>query len=299
MHSLLPREAPRFTLPPLAAGKRGLVLGMGGGCDVIGALAVAKLWKEQSQPDAAVLYGNCVSPREFPEDFKALGEFLWMCSPNVVELQQGDQAYGTTRLEQSLPRCSEGSPFVFVVPHDGRDGMSLEEATKKNTRALCESLEALRVDSVVGVDLGGDSLTGGFDFHGDAEFGRDRQVLHALRASNVPCVHLVVAPGCDGESTIEGMRAAVRELDEAGALLGTMPLDEMVGTMRSHAANLSPMRTPNIIHSAFGRVNSASSDDGAAASPEMFRIVRHNQEAHIPCSWLTIALAIDLHPRTP
>ena len=290
LDGLLPRSLPAFALPALAAGQRGLVLGMGGGCDVIGALAVAELWQQSSDPGATVLFGNCVSPRSMASDFTQLGPHLWRCPPEVVPLQAGDNAWGSTRLEQSLPRGAEGSPFLLVVPRDGKGDPPpvVADVTAANSASLAASLAALRLDRVVGIDLGGDSLTGGLDFEGDPECGRDRQVLHALRASGLPCIHLVVGPGCDGESSVAAMREAVRGLDASGALLGCVALDELVGTMSRYAAPLDPSRTPNIIKAAFERP--AGAEDGSS----MCTIRRHGHEAQVPFSWLRVALALEV-----
>ena len=61
---LLPRAMPQFTLPQLSPGERALVVGMGGGCDVFAATALARKWKaqHQSSPETTVLFANCIAP---------------------------------------------------------------------------------------------------------------------------------------------------------------------------------------------------------------------------------------------
>ena len=103
---LLPRALSIFELPSLRSGQRGIVIGMGGGCDVLGALAFAQAWEARS-PGGTVLFANCVSPRPMPSH-EQLAPHLWRCPPNVVPLAAGDGCYGSTRLEQSLPRGAEG-----------------------------------------------------------------------------------------------------------------------------------------------------------------------------------------------
>ena len=117
---LLPRALPTFSLPVLKSTERGLVIGMGGGCDVLGALAVAQAWQQVSEPGATIIFGNCVSPRPMPEDFVQLGPHLWRCPAEVVPLQPADGAYGSARIEQSLPRGAEGSPLLFIIPRNGK-----------------------------------------------------------------------------------------------------------------------------------------------------------------------------------
>lgn len=292
--ALLPRALPAFVLPVLKSGQRALVIGMGGGCDVIAAFALAQNWKASAPHGATVMYSTCVSPRPMPVGHEQLASHLWRCPMEVVPLVPGDEAYGSTRIEQSLPRGPEGSPLLFVVPRDGKSGGTVEEITAANSAAIGESLARLRVDTVLAVDFGGDSLTGGIDFTGDPECGRDRQVLHALRASKLPCVQLVLGPGCDGESSVEAMRAAVRAADERGQLLGVLPLADVVGTMAQCAATLKPSRTPNIVQSAFAFYKSQGLAPGTAAG--LCTISRHGHEQQVPWAWLTVALAFKVGP---
>ena len=295
---LLPRALPTFSLPVLKATERGLVIGMGGGCDVMGALAVAQAWQQVSEPGATIIFGNCVSPRPMPDNFVQLGPHLWRCPAEVVPLQPADGAYGSARIEQSLPRGAEGSPLLFVIPRNGkgRPPPALADVTAANSAALATALAEVRPDRVVGVDLGGDSLTGGVDFESDPECGRDRQVLHALRASRVPCVHLVLGPGCDGESSVEAMSEAVRRLDSNGALLGVLPLDDLIGPLSRYGTTLAPNRTPNIIKAAFERRAKLATLQPQACTSDggLCTICRHGHTAQVPWAWLTVALALDV-----
>jgi hypothetical protein len=277
---LLPRALPTYTLPRLGAGERGLVLGMGGGCDVVAAAVLARAWERES--NGAVCFGNCIGTRPLPEDHELIVDNLYKLPEAVVPLRSGDEAYGSTRLELSVPRGTDGSPLLFIIPGDGKSGGTLEEVTTANCAAVSGALKALRTSQVIAVDLGGDSLTGGLDFAGGSpEFGRDRQVMHALAASGVPFVHLVFGPGCDGESSVERMQAAMRDADDRGALLGAMPLANVVGPMAELAKTLSPNRTPNILARA------------AEQQTGLFVITRHGNTAEVPCSWLTVGLALD------
>uniref|UniRef100_A0A6S9VFE1 Uncharacterized protein n=2 Tax=Emiliania huxleyi TaxID=2903 RepID=A0A6S9VFE1_EMIHU len=97
------------------------------------------------------------------------------------------------------------------------------------------------------------------------------------------------------------MRAAVRHVDESGALLGVVPLAPLLEPLCRHSAPLAPNRTPNIIKSALERAaappEAADEGDGegsGAARPDLCTINRHGNTAHVPWSWLTVALAIKL-----
>lgn len=120
------------------------------------------------------------------------------------------------------------------------------------------------------------------------ELGRDRQVLAALRSSGIPFVHIILGPGCDGESSIEAMRTAVHDMHSRGLLLGWFSLDGALSTsMARLAQSLSPNRTPNIISQALANLEDASDD----SVEELFTIRRHGREQSIPAQWLTIGLA--------
>jgi len=288
---LLPRGLPRFAFPALCPSSRALVLGMGGGCDVFAASALARLWATGAPEGARVAFATCIGARPLPPDHEPLAECLFRLPPEVVPLEPGDEAYGTTRLELSVPRGDDGSPLLFIVPKDGKSGIPLEDVTTTNSAAIGEALRTLGTTSVVAVDLGGDSLTGGVDFAGgNAEFGRDRQVLRALEASGVPFVHLVLGPGCDGESTVPQMQEAVRAADERGALLGVLPLADVVPPMAALARTLSPNRTPNILARALA---AAEAGIGPAEAGEgLCTITRHGHTNSVPWSWLQVALAL-------
>lgn len=113
-------------------------------------------------------------------------------------------------------------------------------------------------------------------------------MLHALTASGRRVVQLVCGPGCDGESPVAAMQAAVRAADEGGRLLGVLPIaDDLVPEMARMASALSSSRTPNILARAAARAQAPASGDAPLCTIE-----RHGSRAEIPWSWLTVALAI-------
>lgn len=294
---LAPRALPNYEMPKLQAGQRAIVIGMGGGCDVFAAVAMANMWQSQCESGALVLSANCIGPRPLPDDHEPVTSSLYKLPADPVPLQPGDEAYGSTRLELSVsPRGAEGSPYLIQIPTDGKSGQPLEEVTKTNSAAVMEALQALRVDLVVAVDCGGDSLTGGFDFEGGSfEFGRDRQVLHALAASGVPFVQIILGPGCDGESSIEAMQKAVQQADASGTVLGIIPLDALVPQMALFTQTLRPSRTPNILAHALQVVKKRQAGEApvdADDESEHCVIRRHGGEASIPWGWLTVGLVL-------
>lgn len=258
------------------------------------ATALARMWKEQHGGAATVVFANCIGERPLPSDHELLTRSLYRVPPTPVPLANGNEGYGTTILEGSVsPRGDEGSPLLIVVPRDGKSKLPLAQVTSENVAAIGDALDHLRVDCVLAVDLGGDSLTGGIDYEGGSfEFGRDRQVLHALAASGRRVVQLVFGPGCDGESSIAAMQTAVQKAADDGSLIGVLPLtEELVPEMARMAANLSASRTPNILARAAAHVADGAEQAGGAP---LCVIERHGNRAEIPWSWLTVALALKI-----
>ena len=286
---LLPRPMEAYRPIPIPPSSRAIVIGMGGGCDCFAAAAIAKLLQAESS-GATVLFANCIGPRPLPQDHTVITPSLFRVPEKAVALEPGDEAYGSTRLECSISRGPEGSPYLIQVPKDGKSGLSIEEVTRANAAAIGGALSVLKVDQVVAVDLGGDSLTGGADFDGGSfEFGRDRQVLHALSTSGIPFIHIVCGPGCDGESTIDMMKSAVAKADESGALLGVLQLDDLIPHMAEMAQTLSSSRTPNILSRALATVE-ARRRGVPDAEGECYAIERHGNQNLVPWSWLTVGL---------
>ena len=295
-----------FPMPPslgVESGARLLVLGMGGGCDVFAAFAIAQLLRG-ANPQAEVIYANCISPRALHGLIEVREHLFRFHSGTPVPLEppkrkpsgklQYARNHGTVLLEQSLPRAVNGSPFLLVVPHKefGASPLptaSVEELTAANETALLDALTAIAPEMIFAVDCGGDAITGGVDFCGDVECGRDRQVMRALHASGVPTTLLVLGPGCDAESSVARMQRATADADAAGMLLGTFDLASVVDIMAPRCATLKPQRTPRIMQAARRFV-----EENPRLEHESMVIERHGHVASVPRSWLCAGLAISL-----
>lgn len=286
----LTRLAPRvdfgiFVADLKKSPQRILVLGMGGGCDIFAAYALARQLA-QIHAASTVLYGNCVGRREMVGCVK-VSDFLWSTPEKVVPLKPGDQAYGSVRLELSCPRGPEGSPLLFVVP--GRRG-EIERITAENLAAVVPALGAVSPDLIVGVDCGGDSVTGGIDWRGSPEAGRDMQVLRCFRESGVPFVHAVLGPGCDGESEEAAMLSSCQRLAAEGCLRGVFDVQALLADMAGCCRTLKGTRTPNLMQrAANGDLPEAKHPSGSKA---YVRIDRGGRGTLVPREWLTVGLAL-------
>lgn len=172
----------------------------------------------------------------------------------IVPLKAGDHASGSTRLEQSLPG---NRSLVVVIPSVSPNGKT---AAQENA-VVGEEL-AGQFDVIIGVDTGGDSLTGGVELKEAKELhkgvvdrttGRDVQVLNILKNLTIETHHVVFAPGCDGESTVDELKTALFKASSTAKLScsGSFSLEPMISTLKATCANLDETRTPRIILSAF------------------------------------------------
>ena len=204
---LLPCPQATWHWPTTNAGERVLVIGMGGGCDVFAAMAVARQLEAKAKAGSTILFGSAIGTRAIGHDLEHVALHLWSCLDTVRALEREEEAYGSTLLEQSCPRGAEGSPYILMLPGssakssitgDDDVGEAGESAMRANIAAVHDALDTLRITSLVAVDTGGDSLTGGKEFaNSDPEWSHDRQVLHALTSTGMPLTHLILGPGCE------------------------------------------------------------------------------------------------------
>jgi hypothetical protein len=212
----------RYAFPDVA-GRRVLVVGLGGGCDAILACAVAGLFPA----GGVVAYGNTK---------KRVEDDLEQVRPAVFRFPAGSEppaslagrTHGTTAIDRALPRGPEGCPFVFVLA--------------KDDEGLAAQVAELGFDLLVGVDTGGDSLT---VTELSGENGRDRRMLRVLRRTGLPVVHIVAAPGSDGEAPLGKLCQAFRDHQEH--YRGCFALEPTFPVLRRQSAGLSSKRTPCIV----------------------------------------------------
>ena len=259
-----------YTIPDIR-GKRVLVVGVGGGCDIISAFALAQLLND-GQP-AKLVYANTKS--RVLEPLEHLSAHVLKLPPDRIVLSPHAHAHRTTLIDQSVPRGDDGCPFIFLLPDDDDESCD----------AFVAELRQMAFDVVFSVDTGADSIvtqaTSGPD-------GRDQRMMRLLARLGRPWFHVAVSPGCDGEASVSQIQDAVRTLCSTGSYLGCTPVAPMLPTMRELAAPLRSTRTPNIIVEACSRDLDATSDDELLTVPREIR-------PEIPRRWLSVALVFDLN----
>ncbi len=195
--------------------QKALVLGIGGGGDVVGALAVARICEALGTP--TVLGGvswerAAIDPHPGPRSVaeichaRPLGEAVVLAGP-ATSTPEG-LAFSEARMATHL-----GTETVLVDPSAGTVGAAA---------GIVAAADALGCDLLLGVDVGGDVLAHGNEPGLASPLCDAIMVAAALRASDrLRPVLAVVGPGCDGELSIAEVLERTASLGRAGAWLGT------------------------------------------------------------------------------
>jgi hypothetical protein len=255
----IPLEAVPFTFPPLA-GRSVFVLGLGGGCDVITALAVSTLLDGSA---ARIVYGNTKVDGIGPVE--RLTPHIGRVASPPPEPGRKQRGCGRAALDHAVPRDRHGSPWIVQLADDVAE------------HDLPGELASLGFDLLVGVDAGGDSIA---SKRGKGHRGRDQRILGVLRRTGVPVVHVVVAPGCDGESSVDDLGRAMAQHAAAGRYRGCFALAPLLPVLRSLSGGLNEMRTPRIMLAAA---------DGLLQRDGDKMIVPRGCKPAVPAVWLATA----------
>jgi hypothetical protein len=218
--------ATRCTLAGLP-GRKVLIVGVGGGCDIISAYAVSRLLPEALAWVAA--YGNTKKRQD--NAIEPISAHVFRLTDAVTPITAGRRTHGTVTIDCSVPRGPGGCPFIFLLPQH------VDEA------AVADEVVALGFDVILGVDTGGDSIVG----DPDRGASRDKRMLRVLRRTGLPLFHAVLAPGSDGESSFEDLQGAIRARVEQGSYAGCFALEPVLAELRKLSESLSSQRTPRII----------------------------------------------------
>lgn len=213
----------------LRKARRPLCLGIGGGGDVVGALATAEHCRLEhgARP---VLGGVTWERRPIdPEPGPRSAAEIEGARPIEAEASAVLLATAHTHVRSSGVRFAEsrmaellGEETVLVDANHGPAAIAA---------GLTDAAEALGCDLVVFVDVGGDVLA-----HGD-EPGLASPLCDSVLLS--AAVHMAARPspevlgaifgiGCDGELTPDEVLARIDELEQGGGLLGRLPISAPV-----------------------------------------------------------------------
>ncbi len=199
----------------IRSSSRGLVIGVGGGGDVVGALAVARFlefcglnfvlgglsWERS-------VYDPIPGPRKLREtrNVRALHPFAWMANG---ESQTASGVY----FAESRMAAALGQEVLLLDINGGVTGV---------VNGIATAARELQSDLLVGVDVGGDSLAQGHE-PGLRSPLADSIMLAAfaeLEKRGYRSLWGVFGYGSDGELTVDEIEIALSRLGAAGGLLG-------------------------------------------------------------------------------
>jgi hypothetical protein len=237
----LPPRAPAPAEEVLAGARRVLCVGIGGGGDVVGALAAAGIAEAAGAP--AELGGltwerRPVDPLPGP---RRMAEVTGCEAVHPAAALAGPDARGPGGFRFAEGRMAEllGRPVVLADPNPGPAAVGA---------GLAAAAGRLGCDVLVLLDVGGDVLAHGHET-GLASPLADAVVLAAAppaAAAGLTVLGAVFGAGCDGELTPAEVLERLAEVDAAGAGLGasTVPrpvLDRLEDAARSIPTEASAM----------------------------------------------------------
>jgi hypothetical protein len=221
----------------LAFARRPLVIGIGGGGDVAGALAVAELSRLYHGGDPVVggvtWERRPIDPEPGPRRTDEI-EGAELLAPGVL------MAGPATRVRSSGVHFAESHMADFlrgdtllVDPNGG---------PRRIAGALAATAHRLGTDLTVFVDVGGDVLAHG-DEPGLASPLCDSVMLAAavrMQRAGHPVLGAVFGPGCDGELKIDEVWARVAEVAAVGGLAGARGITPPVAARLEEAVRHVP-----------------------------------------------------------
>jgi len=223
----------------LRASTHGLIVGVGGGGDVVGALATARFlefvgprftlggvsWER-------VVHDPVPGPRKLSEvrNVAVLHPFAWMAN-------RDSQTDTGVFFAESLMAAAIGQDVLLIDINGGVNGV---------VDGLETAIEKLDIDLLVGIDVGGDSLAQGTE-PGLRSPLADSIMLAAfteLEKRGRRTLWGVFGYGSDGELTVDEIETALSKVAASGGLLGAWgltpkiadELEEVVKTVPTEAS---------------------------------------------------------------
>ncbi len=220
-------------------GERAMVIGVGGGGDVVGTIPTARYLKKLgAQPMVGGLswerYVN--DPEPGPRKFSEI-ENLEIISETVGLASSETKTKKGVIFTESVVAKFLGEKTVLVDLNQGVRGV---------IRGLNEAIDKLGTRLFVGIDVGGDILASGKE-EGLHSMLADSMMLAAMCYLKVPSVLGVMGAGTDGELTFEQILNQLAKTAKYGGFLGArgltkedvQVLEELIPKTKTEASKLA------------------------------------------------------------
>jgi len=200
-----------------------LVIGVGGGGDVVGALATARFlefcglrFTLGGLPWERFVYDPLPGPRALVEvrNVRTLHPYAWLVNGST-------HSHTGIRFTETEMAALYGWDVVHIDINGGTTGA---------VSGIEAAVAALGIDLLVGIDVGGDSLGQGEEAGLRSPLA-DAVMLAAfveLEKKGLPAIWGVFGYGSDGELTAEEIERAIARVAEAGGLLGASALTPQI-----------------------------------------------------------------------
>ena len=196
------------------------MLGIGGGGDVVGSLAVARRCEDLGTPFelGGVAWERLpIDPRPGPRPTSEItgGESV---GAHALRADAETTTVDGVRFSESHVARELDTTTVLIDITDGVDGAA---------EGIAAAADALGCDLVIAVDVGGDAIATGSE-PGLGSPLCDALMIAAARAGAAEPLLAVIGAGCDGELTIAEVLARVAALAAAGAWIGSFSVTPAV-----------------------------------------------------------------------
>jgi ribulose-5-phosphate 4-epimerase/fuculose-1-phosphate aldolase len=221
----------------LAFARRPLVIGIGGGGDVAGALAVSEFSRLYHGGDPIIggvtWERRPIDPEPGPRraDEVVAAELI---APGVLIANAASHVrFSGVHFAESHMADFLRADTLLIDPHGG---------PRRIADALAATTQRLGTDLTIFVDVGGDVLAHG-DEPGLASPLCDSVLLAAavrMQRTGYPVLGAVFGPGCDGELTVTEVLARVSEVASVGGLAGARGLTSPIAARLQEAVHQVP-----------------------------------------------------------
>jgi hypothetical protein len=249
----------------LRGSRRPLVIGMGGGGDVVGALATAE------------------SGRQYDRWEPMLGGLAWERRPidplpgprRVDEIEHGEEVAPGILLASAQTRVKDREVYFAESRMAEFLGQStvlitLQEGTASIASGLDQVARRLERDLLVFIDVGGDVLAQGHESGLRSPLGDAMMLAAAARLARAGHTVLggIFGLGCDGELSPREVLVGLSGLAGAGGLTGARGLTDPVARRLEEAIGLIPTEASAHAVQAFRNAAGTASIRGGARSIE-------------------------------